>query len=154
MTDYRDDLFDVLVTAPVSNQNVKIEGYPFKGHKEYIETCLGEGAKGPCASSRRRPPHRICNRKDTFAQGRAGAITQESSSSRRRSRCTASLKRDFLITNPRIAVLALNPSNNGRRVADQRKPASSSQPSTSLPSRKYKLLVLTLLTSSSATATS
>ncbi|CUQ18230.1 Uncharacterised protein [Segatella copri] len=41
-----------------------------------------------------------------------------------------------------------------RRAADQRKPASSSQPLTSLPSRKYKLLVLTLLTSSSATAIS
>ena len=36
-----------------------------------------------------------------------------------------------------------------RRAADQRKPASSSQPLTSLPSRKYKLLVLTLLTNSS-----
>ena len=46
MTDYRDELFDVLVTAPVNNQNAQFEGFQFKGHKEYIETCLGEGAKG------------------------------------------------------------------------------------------------------------
>ena len=42
MTDYRNNLYDVLITAPVSSQNVKIEGYTFKGHKEYIETCIGD----------------------------------------------------------------------------------------------------------------
>ena len=35
MTDYRDELFDVLVTAPVNNQNAQFEGFQFKGHKEY-----------------------------------------------------------------------------------------------------------------------
>ena len=32
MTDYRDGLYDVLVTAPVSSQNIKIEGYTFVDH--------------------------------------------------------------------------------------------------------------------------
>ena len=46
MTDFRDDLYDVLVTAPINSQNAFIEGFAFKGHKHYIETCLGEGKKG------------------------------------------------------------------------------------------------------------
>ena len=46
MTDYRNGLYDVLVTAPINNQNAVIEGFAFKGHKHYIETCLGEGKKG------------------------------------------------------------------------------------------------------------
>ena len=45
MTDYRNGLYDVLVTAPINNQNAEIEGYQFLGHKDYIETCLGEGKK-------------------------------------------------------------------------------------------------------------
>jgi 4-hydroxythreonine-4-phosphate dehydrogenase len=111
MTDYRDELFDVLVTAPVNNQNAQFEGFQFKGHKEYIETCLGEGAKGlsilcggdlRIASVTGKTPL-----KDVPA-----AITQELIIEKVKQMHT-SLKRDFMITNPRIAVLALNPSNNG-----------------------------------------
>ena len=105
MTDYRDELFDVLVTAPVNNQNAQFEGFQFKGHKEYIETCLGEGAKGlsilcggdlRIASVTGKTPL-----KDVPA-----AITQELIIEKVKQMHT-SLKRDFMITNPRIAVLAL-----------------------------------------------
>ena len=34
-----------LAKYTVNNQNAQFEGFQFKGHKEYIETCLGEGAK-------------------------------------------------------------------------------------------------------------
>ena len=111
MTDYRDELFDVLVTAPVSLLNAQIEGFQFKGHKEYIETCLGEGAKGLSI---------LCGRDLRIASvtGKTplkdvpAAITQELIIEKVKQMHT-SLKRDFMITNPRIAVLALNPSNNG-----------------------------------------
>ena len=98
MTDYRDELFDVLITAPVNNQNAQFEGFQFKGHKEYIETCLGEGAKGlsilcggdlRIASVTGKTPL-----KDVPA-----AITQELIIEKVKQMHT-SLKRDFMITNP------------------------------------------------------
>ena len=110
MTDYRNNLYDVLITAPVSSQNVKIEGYTFKGHKEYIETCIGD--RNSSLSILIGDDLRIAaiTEKTPLAQV-AGAISQESIVSKT-TLLWQTLKRDFLITNPRIAVLALNPSIN------------------------------------------
>ena len=109
MTDYRNNLYDVLIT-PVSSQNVKIEGYTFKGHKEYIETCIGD--RNSSLSILIGDDLRIAaiTEKTPLAQV-AGAISQESIVSKT-TLLWQTLKRDFLITNPRIAVLALNPSIN------------------------------------------
>ncbi len=110
MTDYRDGLYDVLVTAPVSNQNIKIEGYTFQDHKDYIETCLGDGNHALTlllgnnlrfASITGRIPMTQVPKAIT-----AEGIIQKTTL------LWQTLKRDFLITNPRIAVLALNPSIN------------------------------------------
>ncbi len=110
MTDYRNGLYDVLVTAPINTQNAKIEGFVFKGHKSYIETCLGEGQKGisilcgenlRIASITEKTPL-----KDVIT-----AITQENIMEKAKL-FQQTLKRDFMITNPRIAVLALNPRSN------------------------------------------
>lgn len=107
MTDYRNGHYDVLVTAPVNNQNIHIEGYTFTGHQDYIETCVGDGKKSLnilCGSNLRiasltgKSPL-----KDVPA-----AITQESISEKV-TLMHQVLKRDFLIDSPRIAVLALNP---------------------------------------------
>ena len=35
MTDFRDNLYDVLITAPINNQNAQIEGFPFKDRKPF-----------------------------------------------------------------------------------------------------------------------
>lgn len=110
MTDYRNGLYDVLVTAPINNQNAKIEGFVFKGHKSYIETCLGEGQKGlsilcgdhlRIASITEKTPL-----KDVIS-----SITQENIIERTKL-FYQTLRCDFLITNPRIAILALNPRSN------------------------------------------
>ena len=45
MTDYRDGLFDVLVTAPINRSNISMEGFDFQGNSKFIETCVGEGRK-------------------------------------------------------------------------------------------------------------
>jgi len=110
MTDYRDTLYDVLVTAPINNQNAQIEGYPFQGHKEYIETCLGEGQKG--ISILIGDSLRIASvTGKTPLKNVPAAITKEKIVEKVKMMHQA-LKRDFFITNPRIAVLALNPRNN------------------------------------------
>ncbi len=153
MTDYRNNLYDVLITAPVSSQNVKIEGYTFKGHKEYIETCIGD--RNSALSILIGGDLRIAaiTEKTPLAQV-AGAISQESIVSKT-TLLWQTLKRDFLITNPRIAVLALNPSINEEHELRQRGTLkSSSRLSTTLLTRESRRLVLTLQTNSSAVVTS
>ena len=44
MTDYREGLFDVLVTAPVNRDNMKVNGFPFSGHTRYIEASAAQAA--------------------------------------------------------------------------------------------------------------
>ena len=110
MTDYRDGLYDVLVTAPISSQNAKIEGYTFQGHKEYIETCIGEGQHALTLLVGEDLRLASVTEKTPLAKV-AEAISQEKIVEKA-SLFWQTLKRDFLITNPRIAVLALNPSNN------------------------------------------
>lgn len=110
MTDYRNGLYDVLVTAPINNGNAQIENYPFPGHKKYIETCLGEGKKGlsilvggnlRIASVTEKTPL-----KEVAAGITTDAIVEKVTLMQQ------TLKRDFMITNPRIAVLSLNPKSN------------------------------------------
>ena len=45
MTDYRSELYDVLVTAPINKATIQSPGFHFPGHTEYIETSVGEGHK-------------------------------------------------------------------------------------------------------------
>ena len=110
MTDYRNGLYDVLVTAPINNGNAQIENYPFQGHKKYIETCLGEGKEGlsilvggnlRIASVTEKTPL-----KEVAAGITTDAIVEKVTLMQQ------TLKRDFMITNPRIAVLSLNPKSN------------------------------------------
>lgn len=110
MTDYRNGLYDVLVTAPINNGNAQIENYPFQGHKKYIETCLGEGKKGlsilvggnlRIASVTEKTPL-----KEVAAGITTDAIVEKVTLMQQ------TLRRDFMITNPRIAVLSLNPKSN------------------------------------------
>ncbi len=110
MTDFRNGLYDVLVTAPVSNTNAQIENYPFQGHKSYIETSLGEGKKAMsiliggdlriASVTEKTPLKNVPEAITTAAIVEKVTLMQQT------------LKRDFLITNPRIAVLALNPKSN------------------------------------------
>ncbi len=110
MTDFRNNLYDVLVTAPVNNQNATIESYPFPGHKAYIETCLGEGKKA--LSILVGEDLRIASVTDkTPLKNVAASITQEAIIEKV-TLLQQTIKRDFSITNPRIAVLALNPKSN------------------------------------------
>ena len=110
MTDFRDNLYDVLITAPVNNQNAQIEGFPFKGHKHYIETCLGEGQEALSILVGGDLRIASVTEKTPFKNVIAG-ITEERIIERVKL-MQQTIKRDFLITNPRIAVLALNPRSN------------------------------------------
>lgn len=110
MTDYRNGLYDVLVTAPINNGNAQIENYPFQGHKKYIETCLGEGKKGLSILVGGNLRIASVTEKTPLKEVAAGITTD--AIVEKVTQMQQTLKRDFMITNPRIAVLSLNPKSN------------------------------------------
>lgn len=107
MTDFRNGLYDVLVTAPINKNNIHSEAFNFPGHTEYIETSLGDGKKAlmilmndslRVALVTTHLPIRDVPK----------AITKEVIIEKA-TIFHESLRRDFNIQKPRIAVLSLNP---------------------------------------------
>ena len=107
MTDYRAGLYDVLVTAPINKATIQSPGFHFNGHTEYIGASVGNGKK---------PLMILMNENLRVAlvtthvplKDVATAITREAIVEKA-TIFHQSLRRDFLISSPRIAVLALNP---------------------------------------------
>lgn len=105
--EYREGLIDVIVTAPINKNTIQSEDFNFPGHTEYIEEKLGGGQKAL-----------MILMKDDF---RVALVTGHLPVSQIASHLTKelieekieifnrSLKQDFGIQVPRIAVLALNP---------------------------------------------
>lgn len=107
MADYKQGLFDVLVTAPINKNNIQCDNFHFCGHTEYIEQCAGNGDKALMIMVNDMMRVALVTThlpiKDV-----AAAITKEKIVEKA-TIFYNSLKRDFRISNPRIAVLALNP---------------------------------------------
>ena len=107
MTDYRSELYDVLVTAPINKATIQSPGFHFPGHTEYIETSVGEGQKALMILMNETLRVALVTThlpiKDI-----AKAITKEGIIEKA-TIFHKSLKRDFRISSPRIAVLSLNP---------------------------------------------
>jgi len=121
MTDFRNDAYDVLVSAPICHSNIKGDGFNFKGTDSYIETCLGEGRQGLTLYINR--ALRIATVTPTLALKEvSSSITQEQIMDKAQLLFNA-LRRDFRISGPRIAVLALNPNGNGTEEENIIKPA-------------------------------
>lgn len=98
---------DVLVTAPINKANIHSETFTFPGHTEYLESSIGDGSKALmilCNENMRvalatthLPVSRIADALSTdLIVGKIKTFAE-------------SLRRDFRINAPRIAVLALNP---------------------------------------------
>ena len=105
--EYKQGLIDVIVTAPINKHTIQSETFDFPGHTEYIERKLGNGAKSL-----------MILMQDDF---RMALVTGHIPVSQIASTITKdlikekiaifnkSLKQDFGIGRPRIAVLSLNP---------------------------------------------
>ncbi|MGM9733435.1 MAG: 4-hydroxythreonine-4-phosphate dehydrogenase PdxA [Prevotella sp.] len=107
MTDFRSEYYDVLVTAPINKKNIQSDLFHFHGHTEYIEDCVGEGNKALMILTN--GSLRVALVTTHLAiKDVAKAITKEAIIEKA-TILHKSLKRDFRISNPRIAVLALNP---------------------------------------------
>lgn len=107
LADYENGLFDVLVTAPINKKNIQSEKFNFCGHTEYIESKAGEGSKALMILMNDRLRVALATThlpiKDI-----SGAISKDLIVEKGKILFN-SLKRDFSISCPRIAVLALNP---------------------------------------------
>lgn len=107
MTDYRKNLYDVLVTAPINKSTIQSPGFHFPGHTEYIETSVGEGQKALMilmnATLRVALVTTHLPIKDVAKAISKEAIVQKATI------FFQALRRDFRISKPRIAVLSLNP---------------------------------------------
>ena len=107
MSEYKDNLYDVLVTAPINKQMIQSEGFTFPGHTEYIEQSVGEGAKALMILTNDRLRVALVTGHIPVAKI-ASTITKELIEEKLQLFNT-SLKADFGINGPRIAVLSLNP---------------------------------------------
>jgi 4-hydroxythreonine-4-phosphate dehydrogenase len=107
LQEYQEGYFDVLVTAPINKHTIQSDNFQFPGHTEYIEERVGEGQKAL-----------MILLKNDF---RVALVTGHVPVSEISSQITKelimekldifhkSLKKDFGIDNPRIAVFSLNP---------------------------------------------
>ena len=107
LQDYREGLIDVLVTAPINKHTIQSDAFHFPGHTEYIEERVGDRRKAL-----------MILLKDDFrvalvtghipVKDIATTITKELIMEKL-SIFHRSLKQDFGIDCPRIAVFSLNP---------------------------------------------
>ena len=107
LQDYREGLIDVLVTAPINKHTIQSDAFHFPGHTEYIEERVGDRKKAL-----------MILLKDDFrvalvtghipVKDIATTITKELIMEKL-SIFHRSLKQDFGIDCPRIAVFSLNP---------------------------------------------
>ncbi len=107
MYEYENGLYDVLVTAPIDKHTIQNPNFKFPGHTEYVEAKAGKGEKAL-----------MILMTDTL---RVALVTTHVPISKLSTTITKdlikekltildrSLKRDFCIDIPRIAVLSLNP---------------------------------------------
>lgn len=105
-TDLKDGLLDALVTAPIDKSTIHSEEFPFKGHTEFLAGFFST------------KDHLMLLASETL---RVGLVTEHVPISQVASLITrerveakfkaleSSLKRDFGITKPKIAILGLNP---------------------------------------------
>ncbi|MCD8297385.1 MAG: 4-hydroxythreonine-4-phosphate dehydrogenase PdxA [Prevotella sp.] len=107
MEDYKQGLFDVLVTAPINKSNIQSADFTFCGHTEYIEDRIGEGEKALMILLNGNLRVALVTT-HLAIKDIAGAITKEKIIEKA-TIFSRSLRRDFRISTPRIAILSLNP---------------------------------------------
>ncbi|MDE6608965.1 MAG: 4-hydroxythreonine-4-phosphate dehydrogenase PdxA [Muribaculaceae bacterium] len=107
--DMKTGIVDALVTAPINKNNIQGEDFKFPGHTEYLEDRLGEGDMKKalmilCAGGLRVALATAHVPLSEVSQ----AITKELIIEKLEI-FNRSLRRDFGVNNPRIAVLSVNP---------------------------------------------
>ena len=107
VSDLRNGLIDVLVTAPIDKHTIQSDSFHFPGHTEYLEASIGDGAKSLMILFNERLRVALVTTHLPVSKI-AESITKEAIVEKLEI-FNESLKKDFGIEYPRIAVLSLNP---------------------------------------------
>lgn len=118
MAEYKEGLFDVLVTAPINKQMIQSDSFTFPGHTEYIEQNAGEGAKALMILANE--TLRVALVTGHVPVNKISSVLTQELIQEKLTIFNQSLKSDFGISAPRIAVLALNPhAGDGGVIGDE-----------------------------------
>lgn len=107
VADLRNGIIDVLVTAPIDKSSIQSESFHFPGHTEYLETAVGDGNGALMILFNDRIKVALVTTHLPVSKI-SGAITKENIIDKLEL-FNSSLRKDFAIEYPRIAVLSLNP---------------------------------------------
>ncbi len=107
ITDYKSGKVDALVTAPINKHTIQSENFHFAGHTEYLENSVGEGEKALMILMNEQMRIALLSTHKPISQ--VASCVNEENILEKLSLLNLTLKRDFGIEKPRIAVLALNP---------------------------------------------
>ncbi len=126
MREYEHGLFDVLVTAPVNLETMHNNAIRFLGNEDYLQSKFGDDYSSLTILLNRNLRIGLLTGK-MAVKDVPEAITKELIVEKA-TVFHESLKHDFLIDNPRIAIIALNPTtgisdSNGREETEQIIPA-------------------------------
>lgn len=102
----KEGLIDALVTAPIDKNSIHSEEFPFKGHTEYLAQEFGGGESLMFMVSESLRVGLVTDHEPL--RDVASLITREKLESKLRL-MESSLRKDFGINKPKIAVLGLNP---------------------------------------------
>jgi 4-hydroxythreonine-4-phosphate dehydrogenase len=105
--EYREGIIDVIVTAPINKKTIHSEAFHFPGHTEYIESELGQGQKALMILMNSKLRVALATVHEPISKV-SSLITKDLIKEKLKI-LNMSLKNDFGIEIPRIAVLALNP---------------------------------------------
>ncbi|MCD7930186.1 MAG: 4-hydroxythreonine-4-phosphate dehydrogenase PdxA [Tannerellaceae bacterium] len=108
VADLKAGLIDVLLTAPINKNNIQNDTFNFPGHTEYLEKEFGEGSDGALMILMNEDIRVALVTGHIPIAKVAESVTVEAIV-RKLLIFNQSLKKDFSIIKPRIAVLSLNP---------------------------------------------
>lgn len=107
VTDLKQGYIDVLVTAPINKKSIQSEQFTFPGHTEYLEASIGDGDKALMILFSDKI--RVALVTTHVPVSRIGEYITKEAVLDKLFAFNRSLKSDFGIVRPRIAVLSLNP---------------------------------------------
>jgi len=105
--DYAANAYDIMVTAPINKGDMPDETFPFYGHADFLESRIGNGQKSLVVLVNDNMRVASLTTGKTLAE--APSAVNQANIEEKATLLWQTLKRDFRISNPRIAILALNP---------------------------------------------
>ncbi|MBO5720054.1 MAG: 4-hydroxythreonine-4-phosphate dehydrogenase PdxA [Bacteroidales bacterium] len=118
--DLKEGKVDVLVTAPINKNTIQSENFKFTGHTEYLQNRLGEDSEPLMILMNENLKVALVTTHEPIKE-LSEKITKELII-KKLNIFNTSLKKDFRLERPRIAVLSLNPhAGDGGLIGDEEK---------------------------------